>query len=87
MSPSALPLISQSDYPAFQQIIRELAYTSYQEWAEDHAKSVAYREARNGSREIPISPAEFQRWLDVNRQTAHLELLWVCAEDLAKQTR
>jgi len=85
MSPSALPLISASDYPAFQLMIQELKHTSFEEWQEDHQRAVAYRKGRNGSQDIAVSPAEFGRWLELNQTAAHLELLWACAEDLAKQ--
>ncbi len=84
MPPSALPLISQRDYPKFQQIIGELAQTPYEEWAEDHAKSTAYRRARNGYMEVPLHPEEFEGWLKQTRQAGHLELLWVFAEEKAE---
>jgi hypothetical protein len=86
MSPTALPLISASDYPAFQLIIPELKQTTFEEWQEDHVRAVAYRKGRNGSQDIPVSPAEFRRWLELNRTAPHLELLWACAEDIAKQS-
>ena len=85
MSPSVLPLISESDYPAFQRKISDLAHISYDEWLDGHAKAVAYRQPRNGSREIPVSPQEFELWLRCNNQTAHMELLWACAEDKAAE--
>jgi hypothetical protein len=85
MSPSALPLISERDYPKFQQIIGELRQTPYDEWMEDHAKSIAYRRARNGFTEICVSPDEFDFWLKENNKTSHLELLWAFAEDKAEQ--
>ena len=80
MSPSALPLISERDYPTFQQIIAELRQTEYEEWREDHAKSMAYRRSRNGSVEVPVSPDEFDGWLKETGQRSHLELLWAFAE-------
>jgi hypothetical protein len=80
MSPSALPLISERDYPAFQQMIAELRQTEYDEWTEDHAKSIAYRRLRNGSVEIPVSPDAFDGWLKATGQSCHLELLWAFAE-------
>ena len=83
MPPSALPLISEQDYPRFQQIIQELRHTTYEEWHDDHMKSVAYRRPRNGFEEIPVSPAEFDTWLKEHRQLVHLELLWVFAESKA----
>lgn len=83
MPQSALPLIAQFDYPGFQQIIPELRQISYGEWSEEHGKAVAYRRTRNGSREIAISPEEFNLWLKANALTAHLELLWACVEDKA----
>ncbi len=85
MSPSILPLISERDYPRFQQIIGELRATSFEEWHEDHAKSVAYRRPRNGYIEICISPDEFDTWLKENDKTSHLELLWAFAEDKAER--
>ncbi len=84
MPPSALPFISQRDYPRFQQIIGELVQTSYEEWADDHAKSVAYRRTRNGYMEVPILPYEFEGWLKQTSQASHLELLWVFAEENAE---
>jgi len=86
MVPSALPLISKHDYPRFQQMIRELLNIHYEEWCDDHARSVAYRRTRNGSREIPISPDEFAAWLTDNQTAAHLELLWTFAEAKAERT-
>jgi hypothetical protein len=86
MVPSALPLISKQDYPTFQQMIRELLNTPYEEWHDDHARSVAYRRSRNGSREISISPDEFVAWLNENQTAAHLELLWTFAEAKAERT-
>jgi hypothetical protein len=80
---SVLPLIMASDYLAFQRMIHDLHHKSYEEWADDHKKAVAYRKPRNGSQEIRISPAEFEWWLQENKQSAHMELLWVCAEDKA----
>ena len=85
MSPSALPLISEQDYPRFQQIIQELRHTSYEEWHDDHLKSIAYRRPRNGFEEIPVSPAEFDGWLKEHRQAVHLELLWAFAEGKAER--
>ena len=84
MSPSALPLISEHDYPAFQQMIAELRQTDYEEWREDHAKSIAYRRSRNGSVEVPVSPDEFDGWLKETGQPCHLELLWAFAEAKAE---
>ena len=86
MVPSALPLISEQDYPRFQQMIRELLDTPYEEWRDDHAKSIAYRRSRNGSREISILPDEFAAWLKENQIAAHLELLWTFAEAKAERT-
>jgi hypothetical protein len=85
MPQSALPLITELDYPEFQRIIQELRHVSYPEWSEEHDKAVAYRRTRNGSREIAISPEEFSSWLKEHQATAHLELLWVCVEDKAKR--
>nr|WP_294507379.1 hypothetical protein [uncultured Rhodopila sp.] len=85
MSPSALPLISEQDYPVFQQMIGELRQTTYEEWHEDHTKSIAYRRSRNGFAEIGVSPGEFDKWLKDNNKTGHLELLWVFAEDKAER--
>jgi hypothetical protein len=85
MSASALPLISEADYPGFQRLIPELEQVSYEEWAQDHEKAVAYRRTRNGSQEVAISPAEFDMWVKQNRLSAHLELLWACVEEKAKQ--
>ena len=84
MSPSPLPLITESDFPGFQRIIRELDQVSYHEWVDDHVKAVAYRRSRNGSQEIAISPEEFDLWLKEHEMSPHLELLWVCVEDKAK---
>jgi hypothetical protein len=83
MTPSCLPLISETDFPSFQRMIPELMHVSYQEWQQDHAKAVSYRKSRNGSREVAITPAEFGSWLKKNRLDAHLELLWSCVEDMA----
>jgi hypothetical protein len=80
MSPSILPLISERDYPAFQRMIPELRHTDYEEWADDHRKAIAYRQSRNGFVEIPFSPAEFDGWLHVKKEAAHMELLWAFAE-------
>ena len=85
MSPSVLPLISERDYPAFQQMIAELRQTEYEEWLEDHAKSIAYRRSRNGSVEILVSPDEFDGWLKETGQPCHLELLWAFAEARAER--
>jgi hypothetical protein len=85
MPASPLPLISATDYPGFQRLIPELQQMSYEEWAQDHDKAVAYRRTRNGSQDIPISPAEFEMWLKQHQLSAHLELLWACVEDRAKQ--
>jgi hypothetical protein len=84
MTPSCLPLIKESDYPAFQRMIRELMHVSYQEWRDDHLKAVAYRQSRNGSREIALTPDAFDFWLKQNRLEAHLELLWSCVEDISE---
>jgi hypothetical protein len=83
MSPSALPWIEEADYPRFQRMIAELQKTSFEEWTEDHEKAVAYRRSRNGSTNVPITPEEFDAWLKENNETAHMELLWVFAEDKA----
>ena len=64
-------------------MITELMHTTYEEWQEDHTKAVSYRKSRNGSREIAITPADFDAWLKRNRQKPHLELLWSCVEDMA----
>jgi hypothetical protein len=85
MPPSALPLISEADYPGFQRMIPELDQVSYDEWSQDHLKAIAYRKSRNGSQEIAISPGEFDMWLRQNKMEAHLELLWACVEDKATQ--
>ncbi len=85
MSPSALPLISEQDYPIFQRMIGELRQTSYEEWHEDHTKAIAYRRSRNGFVEIGLSPDEFGKWLTDNNKTGHLELLWEFAEDKAER--
>ena len=83
MTPSCLPLISETDYSGFQRMIKELMHVSYQEWQQDHRKAVSYRKSRNGSREVAITPAEFASWLKKNGLDAHLELLWSCVEDMA----
>ena len=83
MTPSCLPLISETDYTGFQRMIKELMHVSYQEWQQDHAKAVSYRKSRNGSREISVTPAEFDAWLKRHRLDPHLELLWSCVEDMA----
>jgi hypothetical protein len=83
MSPSALPLISERDYPAFQRMIPELMHTDYGEWLDDHKKAIAYRQSRNGSVEIPLSPQAFEGWLKAHGHAAHMELLWAFAEDKA----
>lgn len=83
MSPSALPLITEADYPAFQRMIRELAQLSYEEWRDDHQKAITYRRSRNGSVEIPVLPEAFARWLAEKQEVAHLELLWAYVEDQA----
>jgi hypothetical protein len=85
MSPSALPLISEPDFPTFQQMIAELRQTEYKEWLEDHANAIAYRRSRNGSVEIPVSPDEFDGWLRETGQSCHLELLWAFAEAKAER--
>ena len=85
MPPSALPLISQTDYAVFQRMIPELDQSPYDEWSDDHVKAVAYRKPRNGSQEIAISPQEFSMWLKQHGMEAHLELLWACVEDKVKQ--
>jgi hypothetical protein len=64
-------------------MIHDLRHVSFEEWVDDHNKAVAYRKARNGSQEIRVSPAEFECWLRENKQSAHMELLWVYAEDKA----
>jgi hypothetical protein len=87
MTPSCLPLISEADYSGFQLMIKELMPVSYQEWRQDHHKAVSYRQSRNGSREVAITPAEFDSWLKQNRlDDAHLELLWSCVEDMAESS-
>ena len=58
-------------------------HVSYPEWQQDHHKAVSYRQSRNGSREVAITPSEFDSWLKENRLDAHLELLWSCVEDMA----
>ena len=83
MSQSALPLITATDYPAFQRMISELRLTSYGEWLDDHGKAIAYRQTRNGFVEIPVSPKAFDQWLKQTKQDAHMELLWAFAEDQA----
>jgi hypothetical protein len=83
MPPSILPLISEHDYPAFQRRISDLVHISYDEWMDGHARAIAYRRLRNGSSEVTVSPDEFDLWLKTHRKTAHMELLWVCAEDKA----
>lgn len=64
-------------------MIPELQNDSYEEWIDEHRKAVAYRRQRNGSTDIPVSPEEFDGWLKETNQAAHLELLWVYAEDKA----
>jgi hypothetical protein len=86
LPPSSLPLISEADYPGFQQMIPELDQVSHDEWSQDHVKAVAYRKPRNGSHEVAISPPEFDMWLKQNKMTAHLELLWACVEDKTAHT-
>ena len=81
MSPSALPLIAEDAYPSFQRLIPELLHTTYEEWLSDHRTSIAYRQSRNGSTEIPVHLDEFDRWLKEHREAPHLELLWAFAED------
>ena len=83
MSPSALPWIEEADYPRFQRMIAELQKTTYEEWTDDHKRAVAYRHPRNGSTNVPMSPDEFSAWLKENNKAAHMELLWVFAEDKA----
>jgi len=83
MTPSCLPLINEADYPSFQRMIEELMDVSYEEWQQDHHKAVSYRRSRNGSREVAITPAQFDSWLKKHRLDAHLELLWSCVEDMA----
>jgi hypothetical protein len=83
MTPSCLPLINETDYAGFQRMIKELMQVSYREWQQDHQKAVSYRQSRNGSREVAITPAEFASWLNDNRLDAHLELLWSCVEYMA----
>lgn len=83
MIPSALPLISEDDYPFFQRLIEELRHSSYEEWLGEHQKAVAYRQERNGYTEIPVSPGAFVAWVKERQEEAHLELLWVFAEDKA----
>ena len=85
MPPSILPLISEEEYPGFQHLIPEITAVTYEEWQQDHNKAVAYRKTRNGSQEVPISAQDFDWWLKQNRLEAHLELLWVYVEDLAKR--
>jgi hypothetical protein len=76
-------LIAEGDYPAFQRMIPELLHTAYDEWVDDHQKALAYRRQRNGFVEISFSPEEFDGWLKVNGEAAHMELLWVYAEEKA----
>jgi UDP-N-acetylglucosamine transferase subunit ALG13 len=83
MSQSALPLISERDFPAFQRMIPELRHTDYAEWLDDHKKAIAYRQPRNGYVEISFSPEEFDGWLKAKKEEAHMELLWAFAEDKA----
>ena len=83
MSQSILPLITATDYPAFQRMIPKLGLTSYDEWLDDHEKAIAYRRTRNGFLEIPVSPEAFDQWLKQNKQDPHMELLWTFAEDQA----
>ena len=85
MSASALPLISERDYPTFQRMIPELLHTVYEEWIEDHQKAIAYRRSRNGFVEVPFSPEEFEFWLKSKGEAAHLELLWAFAEAKAAE--
>jgi hypothetical protein len=83
MPPSILPLISEGDYPAFQQKISDLVHITYEEWMDGHARAIAYRRVRNGSTEIPVCPREFDAWLINHEKTAQMELLWVFAEEKA----
>ena len=83
MPPSVLPRIGEADYPRFQQMIPELQVVTYSEWSDDHKKAIAYRQTRNGAKEIAVLPEEFDSWLKKDRQKAHLELLWVFAESKA----
>ncbi len=83
MTPSCLPLINEADYSSFQRMIEELMDVSYEEWQQDHHKAVSYRRSRNGSREVAITPAQFNSWLKKHRLDAHLELLWSCVEEMA----
>jgi hypothetical protein len=62
-------------------LIAELRNVTYEEWADDHRKAVAYRTTRNGSRDVAISSDDFEAWLKQTRQVAHMELLWVFAEE------
>jgi hypothetical protein len=83
MSPSALPLIAESEYPAFQRLVPELMQTSFEDWLDDHKKAIAYRKARNGFVEVPLSAEGFSTWLPAQETSPHLELLWVYAEEIA----
>jgi hypothetical protein len=85
MLPSVLPLISETDYPAFQRRIADLANITYEEWTDGHAKAIAYRRTRNGSIEIAVNPVEFDLWLVNQGKTPQMELLWVFAEEKAAE--
>lgn len=85
MSPSALPLISEAEFPAFQKLVPELMQTSFEDWLDDHKKAIAYRKARNGFVEVPLSPEGFSAWLPGQGTSPHLELLWVYAEEIASE--
>lgn len=83
MSPSPLPLIEEVDFPRFQRMIAELRNVTYEEWTDDHRRAIVYRVPRNGFKEVPVSPEEFDLWLKQTRNVAHLELLWAFAEEKA----
>ena len=80
MPPTVLPWLTEGDYPRLQSLIPELQKVTYAEWADDHRRAMLYRQSRNGSVDIPVSPEAFDAWAREAGQAIHLELLWIYAE-------
>ena len=88
MAKEVLPLIEETDYPAFREVIVDLPGT-YREWRRLHEGARCWRRALDGAYpcDIPISIAEFMSFRDDRSQhTPSSTMLWLCAIEKAVAT-
>ncbi len=81
----ALPWIKEADYPAVHALIRGLPPT-FKGWLEQHTAVAAFVQERGGAPEIPITPDDLHRHLQMTDQPANAVALWALAAFLFEQT-